>query len=110
MELVFQQAIGEQVRDRSDVFFEQSQKQIIVSFFDEDILTVHTAVVDVIAGIVKQWRGISHVSREPKGFPGLPASSRAEANSLMKGNLARDYYLSNSVRITFKTASISFVT
>jgi hypothetical protein len=47
------QAVRKQICDRLEILFEQSHEQIIVSFFQENILAVHAAVIDVVVGVVE---------------------------------------------------------
>ena len=53
MEVIPQQTIGKQIGNRVEMLFTQSQKKLIVPFFNEYIFTVHTTIVDVVIGVVE---------------------------------------------------------
>jgi hypothetical protein len=53
MEVIFQQAIGKQIGNRDKMSFDQSQEERIIPLFDEDVLPVHTAIVDVIVRVIE---------------------------------------------------------
>ena len=52
MEVVLQQAVGEQVSDQGEVFLVEPQEQVVIPFIHEDVLPVHAAVVDVIVSVI----------------------------------------------------------
>ena len=57
VKVIPQQAIGECPRDRFDVFQVELQKVVVIPLFNEDILAVVTAIVDVIDQTVLKWNG-----------------------------------------------------
>ena len=42
------------------MFLVQIQKQIIIPFLIENILTIHTAIVDMIVSIIEKWGRAGH--------------------------------------------------
>jgi hypothetical protein len=53
MEVIAQETIGEQIGNRGKMPLEQPQEQIIIPVFHEDVFPVHTAIVDVVIGVVE---------------------------------------------------------
>jgi hypothetical protein len=60
MKVISQQAIGEQIRHRGQMLFIQLQKEIVIPCFIEDVLAVHSTIVDVIIGVEEKRRRAGH--------------------------------------------------
>ena len=65
--MVSQHAISKQIRHWQKMFLVQLQEQIVIPLLKENIFTMiclanHTAIVDVIIGIVEEWGRAGHIS------------------------------------------------
>ncbi len=58
--MVSEQAVREGVRERCNVLDVEVQKMRIIAFFDENILAVGPAIVNVIEAVIEQGRWTRH--------------------------------------------------
>jgi len=53
MKMISQHAIRKQIRHWRKMLLVQFQEKVVIPFFNENVLTIHAAIVDVIVGVEK---------------------------------------------------------